>query len=107
MTVSLVIGNRRRHIGWTEATITRSLETIAGTFAVTLSERDPGETRPRVVRPGDRCRVELEDEAVIEGYIDAVTIDYDATSHTIAVRGRDATGDLVDCSAADRAGRMA
>ena len=103
MTVALLI-NDRRHIGWTEATVTRSLETISGAFTVTLSEREPGETTPRVIRPGNACRVQLDDEAVLQGWVDAVTVDYDARGHTIAVRGRDATGDLVDCSAASKPG---
>ena len=103
MTVALLI-NDRRHVGWTEATVTRSLETISGAFTVTLSEREPGETTPRVIRPGNACRVELEDETVLQGWVDAVTVDYDAGAHTIAVRGRDATGDLVDCSAATKPG---
>ena len=80
--------------------MTRSLETISGAFTVTLSEREPGETTPRVIRPGNACRVELQDETVLQGWVDAVKVDYDDRSHTIAVRGRDATGDLVDCSAA-------
>ena len=103
MTVSLHIGGRQ-HVGWTEATVTRSLDTISGAFTVSLSERDPGETRPRFIRPGDDCRVSLEGDTVISGWVDAVTVDYSATSHTIAVRGRDATGDLVDCSAATEPG---
>ena len=48
--------------------------------------------------------MQLENETVIQGYVDAVTVDYDSGSHTIAVRGRDATGDLVDCSAATEPG---
>ena len=103
MTVALLIDDRR-HIGWTEATVTRSLETISGSFAVTLSEREPGETTPRVISPGNSCRVQLEDETVLQGWVDAVTVDYDARGHTIAVRGRDTTGDLVDCSAATEPG---
>ena len=103
MTVALLI-NDRRHVGWTEATVTRSLETISGAFTVTLSEREPGETTPRVIRPGNACRVELEGDTVLQGWVDAVTVDYDARGHTIAVRGRDATGDLVDCSAASKPG---
>ena len=103
MTVALLI-NDRRHVGWTEATVTRSIETISGAFTVTLSEREPGETTPRVIRPGNACRVQLEDETVLQGWVDAVTVDYDGGSHTIAVRGRDATGDLVDCSAASKPG---
>ena len=64
MTVALTIGGRE-HVGWTEATVTRSLDTISGAFTVSLSERDPGETRPRFIRPGDDCRVSLEGDTVI------------------------------------------
>ena len=103
MTVALLI-NQVRHVGWTEATVTRSLETISGAFTVTLSEREPGETSPRVIRPGNACRVQLLSETVLKGWVDAVTVDYDSLSHTISVRGRDATGDLVDCSAATQPG---
>ena len=103
MTVALLIGGRR-HTGWTEATVTRSLETISGAFAVTLTERQPGETTPRAIRPGDACQAALDNDLVMTGWVDAVTIDYDANGHTIAVRGRDATGDLVDCSAATEPG---
>ena len=71
---------------------------------MTLSEREPGETTPRVIRPGNACRVQLEDETVLQGWVDAVNVNYDSGSHTIAVRGRDATGDLVDCSAATKPG---
>ena len=106
MTVAIIIGGSA-HVGWTEATVTRSLETISGSFAVTLTEREPGERTPRTIRPGDECRVELAGDAVIQGYVDAVTVDYDSRGHTIAIRGRDATGDLVDCSAATSPGRVA
>ena len=103
MTVSLSIGGRD-HIGWTEATVTRSLETISGAFQITLTEREPGETTPRVIRPGDACRVLLDGDAVIQGWVDDAGVDYDATSHILSVRGRDSTGDLVDCSAATEPG---
>ena len=103
MTVSLLIG-RRSHTGWTEANVTRSLETISGAFSVMLSEREPGETAPRSIRRGDACQVALGNDLVITGWVDTVTIDYDDKSHTISVRGRDVTGDLVDCSAATEPG---
>ena len=59
---------------------------------------------PRVIRPGDACRVQLDGDAVIQGWVDVVTVDYDARGHTLSVRGRDTTGDLVDCSAATEPG---
>ena len=103
MTVTLTIGGRR-HEGWTSATVTRALETIAGTFRISLSERAPGEAAPRVIRPGDPCEVALDDERVLLGHVDSARVSYDAGSHTIEVAGRDATGDLVDCSAATQPG---
>ena len=103
MTVTLTIGGRR-HEGWTAATVTRALETIAGTFRISLSERSPGEAEPRVIRPGDPCEVALDAERVLRGHVDAVRVAYDSQGHTIEVSGRDATGDLVDCSAATRPG---
>ena len=103
MTVALTIGSTR-HLGWTDATITRSLETISGSFSITLTERTPGANTARRINPGDACTVELQDTRVIRGYVDEVNPRYDAGSHSISVRGRDRTGDLVDCSAATMPG---
>ena len=101
--VTLTIGGRR-HEGWTSATVVRALETIAGSFRISLSERSPGETTPRVIRHGDACEVALDGDRVIRGHVDTVRPSYDAQSHTIEVGGRDATGDLVDCSAPTKPG---
>ena len=103
MTVSLILGDRV-HVGWTAATVTRSLETISGRFDLTLSEREPGETTPRVIRAGDRCQVALGNDLVITGWVDEAAVEYDSASHVVSVRGRDTTGDLVDCSAATQPG---
>lgn len=101
--LTLAVGGRR-YEGWTGATVTRSLETISGTFSIRLSEKSPGETTPRQVRPGDRCQVLLHGEAVITGWVDTVRASYDGESHEVEIAGRDATGDLVDCSAASEPG---
>ena len=92
--------------GWSEATVTRSLETISGSFTVTLSEREPGATAPRPIRRGDACQLVLDGDLVITGWVDTVTIDYDANSH-IDLRewaGRD--GRPRGLQRSDRAGRM-
>ena len=71
MTIALEVGGRI-HQGWTEATVTRSLETLCSTFNVSLTERDPGALVPRVVNPGDSCSVAIEGEQVLRGYVDEV-----------------------------------
>ena len=101
--VSLVVAGRRLG-GWTQATVTRSLETIAGRFQIAVSERDPGADVPRAVSPGEVCSVELDGDVVLTGHVDSVSVGYGAESHGITVVGRDATGDLVDCSAASSPG---
>ncbi len=99
---TLLIGGAK-YEGWTSVNITRSLEAIAGSFELTVSERFPGEPLSRPIRPGAECRVELDGTPVLTGYVDDVEPRYDKGAHEITVRGRDKTGDLVDCSAEGRA----
>jgi prophage tail gpP-like protein len=83
--------------GWESIRVNRSLETVAGSFELTVSNR----TRARMLTlpaPGDACRVVINSLPVITGYVDALTQSGDAESHTITVVGRDLTADLVDCS---------
>lgn len=91
--------------GWTALSITRSIEQIAGTFNLDLTERWPGSAELRAIRTGEACQVLIDGLPVITGYVDDVEIDYDAQSHSVRVSGRDKTGDLVDCSAIHQTGQ--
>lgn len=95
--VVLQIGNTR-HEGWQEVRIRLSLEQIADSFELVLTERwrDSGEVRP--VTPGEPCTVSVGDDLVVTGYLDDVLPDYDAESHTIVASGRSKAADLIDCS---------
>lgn len=101
--VALTVGGTR-HEGWTAARVYRSIETISGAFSVSVSEHDPGIDAPRAILPGEPCTVALDGEVVLTGHVDAVEVRYDAKTHAIAVRGRDRTADLVDCSADPKPG---
>ncbi len=85
--------------GWEVIRIQRSIEQIAGKFDLSVTERWSGQDTPRPILPGAECRVLVDGAPVITGYIDDVEVSYDANTHTVAVSGRDRTGDLVDCSA--------
>lgn len=85
--------------GWQDIRIRRSIEQIAGTFELSVTERWSGQGTPRPIRPGAECQVLIDGKPVITGYVDDVNISYDANSHTVSVSGRDKTGDLVDCTA--------
>lgn len=92
--------------GWLEAEVTRSLETLSGTFAVTMSEPNPEDPLSRVISMGDRVRVRVAGETVIDGHVDRVRAQIGPAEHTVTVSGRDLAGDLVDCSAVLGSGEL-
>ena len=98
--VTLQLGSQL-HQGWQEVRIRMSLEQIADSFELTLTERwsDAGVVRP--VTPGQSSMLKVGKELVLTGYVDDVLPDYDATTHTIVASGRSKTADLVDCSDQD------
>lgn len=82
-------------LGWKAVQITLSMEQGANTFQLGLTDQWAGTAR-RAIGPGATCSVALDGEIVIKGAVDDVDVSYDAESHDLTVRGRDATGDLID-----------
>jgi prophage tail gpP-like protein len=92
--------------GWKDVRIVRGIEQLAGSFSLGVSERWFGQSDPRRIVPGDACELAIDGTTVITGYVDLVGPAYDPSSHTVNVSGRDATGDLVDCSAIKGSGQF-
>lgn len=92
--------------GWQSLRVTRGIEQIAGTFELGVSQLWPvvkgSQDLTRNIDPGAECALAVDGETVITGFVDEVKPGYDANSHSVSVSGRDATGDLVDCSVAYR-----
>lgn len=88
------------HLGWTGLTVGRSIERGPHEFEVSLTSRwgEKTQTNPRSIVAGMPVQVYVDDDLVISGYIDDVDPEYDATQHSLTVRGRSKLGDLVDCS---------
>lgn len=95
----------RRYGGWQEVEVTLSLEQLAGSFRLAVTERWDAEGERARIMPGQACTVRLAGEPVIKGHVDAVFPSYDAQTHRVEVWGRDATADLVDCSAVKPGGQ--
>lgn len=91
--------------GWERVSVTRSIEQVANGFELEVTERWPGQSTSRPIRPGQSCVLKLDSEIVVTGFVDDVDVSYDRNSHGISVRGRDRTGDLVDCSAIHKTGQ--
>ncbi len=104
MKVTLTV-NGKEYSGWKTVSITRSMESAAGTFDVSLTEKWSGQEESWPILPGSACVVSIDGETVISGYVDDFIPSFDARSHTIRVTGRDKTCDLVDCSAIWKAGQ--
>lgn len=93
----------RMYAGWKSVSVRRGIEQLAGTYDLGLTERWPGQSTDWQIPPGERCEILIGDDVVITGYVDEISVRYDASSHAIRATGRDRAGDLVDCSAPSEA----
>jgi prophage tail gpP-like protein len=91
--------NGREYGGWKDIRVTRSLESLSGSFAMSVSEKWNGQRDPWPLLEGDQCVLKLGDEAIITGYVDSRSMRLSADDHSFSVSGRDRSADLVDCSA--------
>lgn len=94
--LSLVVDGKR-YAGWKSIRVTRSIEGLAGSFALDVSDRW-GPDEPWPIVEGDACRVEIDGQVVINGYVDKRKLSGSATSRSLSYSGRDRAADLVDCS---------
>lgn len=81
--------------GWKSFTVDRSVEAAAGSCELSFAGAPLGS-----IRPGHRIRIGLQDRALLTGYLDAVQAQL--SQRAWSAQGRDATADLVDCSAMNR-----
>ncbi len=96
--------NGIEYVGWEEVKISRSMETAAASFEVSVFDRWEANSEPWPIFDFDEVRVYIGSDLIIDGYVDKVSFSIDATSHGMRVSGRDRTADLVDCSVMARPG---
>ena len=94
--------NKQQFDGWTYVRISRGIEQLCGSFDLGFTDRWSGRNEPWPIRMGDACSVSVDGQVVITGYIDDVSLDFDGSGFSMSCAGRDAAGDLVDCSAASK-----
>lgn len=85
--------------GWTKIDVHRSLDQVADSFDLELTDRWAESMPRRPVRMGSACQVLIDGEVVVTGYVDESRPHYDKETHTVSASGRSKTADLVDCSA--------
>lgn len=93
-----------RYSGWQDVDVQRSIEQLAFSFNVGFTERWNEMGDPLPINEGDSVIVKLDDDTVIQGYVDDSNLSYTNNSHSAVVTGRSSTGDLVDCAAIYKSG---
>ena len=98
------------YTGWSSIRVTRSIESLAGSFALETTDRwgdlnALGKlAEPWPIAEEDPCRVVITTDqgkkiTVIDGYVDKRNPSADKSSRTLGYEGRDRAAALVDCSA--------
>lgn len=93
--------------GWKTARVPFGIEQIANSFDLNVTDRWSSLENKYPIKVGSQCQVLVDGELVITGFVDSNTPEFDANNYSISVSGRDATGDLVDCSAIHKSGQWA
>ncbi len=96
--ITLIIGSTPIS-GWTDIRMTAGIERCTRNFAVSLTERYPGDSAAIIAKPGDKVQVLLGGDLVLTGAINRFKPRITKDSHTITIAGRGKCQDLVDCSA--------
>jgi prophage tail gpP-like protein len=95
--VELVVGGQR-YFGWKAIRITRSIESLAGSFDLEANDRwGDGNLWP--IAEEDPCRVTIDGITVIDGYVDKRHKSTSKDARTLSYSGRDRAAALVDNSA--------
>ncbi len=88
--------NGRVWLGAISINVERSLQNLASTFNFTTITSGIGFP----FYNGDTCRIYVNQQQVIDGYIEKMQVVHDANEHFIMASGRDKTADIVDSTLA-------
>lgn len=91
--------NGKDFAGWQSIRVTRSIESIAGSFDLSVSDRWSEQGQPWQILEEDECTVLIAGQKIITGYVDRRSIRLSASDHSLSVKGKDKAGSLVECSA--------
>jgi len=92
MTISISV-NGLAFENFTSATVKIALDEISGSFLFTAVSTE-GQRLP--FENGDACKILVNGQAVIDGFIEKLDYSYSDQAHSINVSGRDKTADLID-----------
>ncbi len=91
--------NGQRFTGFTYASVARSMDALCGTFFFsTTVKEDADGLIANGLKMDDKVEIFIDDQKVMTGYIEELSIDADVNSHELSFGGRDITSDIIDSS---------
>lgn len=93
--------NNKRFDGWSEASINRSLDSLADSFSLTYN----GLPQALGVRVGSICHLTLGPHRLVTGHINSLDVSVQSGYASTTCSGRSKAGDLVDCAAIHKTGQ--
>lgn len=91
---------------WQTVEITKHIETIASSFSLSVAEVSGKDLSKFPVSINDPAVIEIENEAVISGFIDSLDLSFSKNTQNVMLTGRDNTATLVDCSVSLKQGEF-
>ena len=82
-----------RYEGFTDISVTKTMDTMAGSFRFSATSDD---VTVFPIKVGDSCSIIIVEVPVINGFVEIVSVDYSDGSHSIIIEGRDKTADIID-----------
>lgn len=104
-TLRLIVGGKN-YTGWQSTSLQRTIESVAGSFSLSLTDIIRGSKLPLIKR-NDPAKIEIQPTPqakvikLLDGFVDKVTINVDKKVQ-FGISGRDRTADIVDSSIIDR-----
>ncbi|MCW8930006.1 MAG: hypothetical protein OQL19_07205 [Gammaproteobacteria bacterium] len=92
MTIELQV-NGKQYSQFKSAEVTIRIDALSNTFNF---QATASKGLPLPFQGGDECKIIVDNTTVLTGSIEIVEVDYSSGSHSIALSGRDKTGDLLD-----------
>lgn len=80
------------HSGWTDVSIQYAINALCTGFSLGIKSN-------RQINCGMATVLMIDQEQILTGYIDSKSGNFDDTSSSLSISGRDKTADLIDCSA--------
>lgn len=94
----VVFVNGVTYSGWKAVSITRSIEALASSFSISLTDIWSPNQEAWPIVPGDAISIELGGKKVLTGFVDDVSPDEQSNVRNLKITGRDKLMDIVDCS---------